>query len=122
MLIKRLAVPFEGYWALPGGRTENGETAEQTMMREVKEETGLDVELAQKIGEYDERGIQAGLEYDYHATCFLVKPVGEKIRIQKSEVKEAKLFKIVDIPQELAFEHSRMIKDYVSLKKSGFLK
>jgi 8-oxo-dGTP diphosphatase len=121
-LIKRLTVPFKGYWALPGGRMEPGETAEQTMMREVREETGLRVETVCMIGEYDERGVQAGLEYDYYATCFLVRPIGKEIRIQESEVAKAKMFKISDIPEKMAFEHSRMIKDFIIFKKSGLSK
>jgi len=76
LLIKRDTVPFKGYWALPGGRAEPGETVEQTIVREVKEETGLDVAIIRKIGEYHEQGIQDGVEYDYFPACFLVKGVG----------------------------------------------
>ena len=36
LLIKRATVPFMGYWALPGGRVDTGETVEQTVVREVK--------------------------------------------------------------------------------------
>jgi 8-oxo-dGTP diphosphatase len=52
LLIKRRTPPFKGYWALPGGRVDPGETVEQTIVREVKEETGLDVTIVRKIGEY----------------------------------------------------------------------
>ncbi len=33
---------YAGYWACPGGRAEHGETAEQNVIREVKEEVNLD--------------------------------------------------------------------------------
>jgi ADP-ribose pyrophosphatase YjhB (NUDIX family) len=41
-----------GNWALPGGIMEVGETLEQCVIREVKEETGLDVELTGLLGIY----------------------------------------------------------------------
>jgi 8-oxo-dGTP pyrophosphatase MutT (NUDIX family) len=41
-----------GYWGLPGGSIETGETAEQTCVREVKEETGYDVAVTRLIGVY----------------------------------------------------------------------
>jgi 8-oxo-dGTP diphosphatase len=54
LLIKRSTPPFVGYWALPGGRVDHGETVEQTIVREVKEETGLDITIMRKVGEYHE--------------------------------------------------------------------
>jgi 8-oxo-dGTP diphosphatase len=60
LLVKRCTVPFRGYWALPGGRVDPGETVEQTIVREVEEETGLDVIVVSKIGEYHEQGVQGG--------------------------------------------------------------
>lgn len=113
LLIKRSTSPFVGYWALPGGRSEPGETAEQTIVREVKEETGLDIAVISKIGEYHEQGVQAGLEYDYYATCFLTKPVGGEIKGQESEISDIQLFSLDNLPKALAFEHAQMIKDYV---------
>ena len=76
LLIKRATVPFRGYWALPGGKVDAGETVEETVVREVKEETGIEVEIVEKIGEYHENGVQDGVGYDYYPACFLVKPVG----------------------------------------------
>src|SRR4029077_16628277 len=39
-------------WGLPGGRHEPGESIEETAIREAKEETNLDVELGELIGQY----------------------------------------------------------------------
>lgn len=114
LLIKRRTVPFRGFWALPGGRVDPGETVEQTIVREVKEETGLDVEIAGKIGEYHEQGVQDGVEYDYYPTCFLVNVVGGEIKRQESEIEEIKLFSLNEVPETLAFEHAQMIKDYLA--------
>ena len=118
LLIKRSTVPFKGYWALPGGRVDPGETVEQTIVREVKEETGLAVAVVSKIGEYHEQGIQDGVEYDYYPTCFLVKTVGGEIKKQESEIEEIKLFSLNKTPEALAFEHANMIKDYVTLHEA----
>jgi 8-oxo-dGTP diphosphatase len=113
LLIKRGTVPFKGYWALPGGRAEQGETVENTIVREVKEETGLDVEVVRKIGEYHERGTKDGVDYDYHPACFLVKVIGGEMRRQLSEIREIRLFHLDEIPQDLAFVHNQMIRDYL---------
>ena len=117
LLIKRNTIPFKGYWALPGGRMEQGETIEQTIVREVKEETGLDVTIVRKVGEYVEKGVKDDVDYEYYPTCFVVKPAGGEIRKQESEIQEIKLFTLSELPKPLAFEHDQMMKDYI---KSGF--
>jgi 8-oxo-dGTP diphosphatase len=113
LLVKRNTRPFVGYWALPGGRMDPGETVEQTIVREVKEETGLDVSIVRKIGEYVEKGIKDDVDYEYYPTCFLVRAVGGEIRRQESEIQQIKAFPLDELPMPLAFEHDQMIKDYV---------
>jgi 8-oxo-dGTP diphosphatase len=118
LLIKRDTVPFKGYWALPGGRMDPGETIEQTIIREVKEETGLNVTIVSRVGEYVEKGVKDDVEYEYYPTCFEVKPVGGEIKKQDSEIQEIRLFSLNALPDQLAFEHSLMIKDYVKNQKN----
>lgn len=117
MLVKRGTVPFRGYWALPGGRVEQGESIEEAVIREVKEETGLQVEIVRKIGEYHEFGVQGGIEYDYYPACFLVKPIKGDVQKQETEIQEIKLFDLGHVPEKLAFVHSDMISDYVVMSK-----
>ena len=117
LLIKRNTKPFKGYWALPGGRMDPGETIEQTIVREVKEETGLDVAIMRKIGEYVEKGLKDEVEYEYYPTCFLVKPVAGELKKQDSEILEIKLFSLNELPTPLAFEHDQMVRDYLKVRK-----
>jgi ADP-ribose pyrophosphatase YjhB (NUDIX family) len=117
LLIKRSTPPFVGFWALPGGRSEADEKPEQTVVREVKEETGLNVQVIHKVGEYREQGTQGGYEYDYYPTCFIVKPIGGALKKQEGEIAEIKYFGLDSLPKVLAFEHGKMIKDFVAQEK-----
>lgn len=50
LLIRRGREPGQGCWSLPGGRVEPGESDEQAVVREVLEETGLEVTVGAHIG------------------------------------------------------------------------
>ena len=51
LLLKRNINPLKGFWALPGGHIELGETPKQAAMRELREETGIAVAQNDLLGE-----------------------------------------------------------------------
>ncbi len=53
LIAERAGGPRKGYWSLPGGKIEPGETAAEAVAREIREETGLDVELSGFLDVHD---------------------------------------------------------------------
>jgi 8-oxo-dGTP diphosphatase len=65
LLVKRARPPLAGRWLVPGGRVEAGETLAAAVVREVREETGLDV-LPRAVVLVLDRIERTGAVLDYH--------------------------------------------------------
>jgi ADP-ribose pyrophosphatase YjhB (NUDIX family) len=83
-------------WELPGGGMEAGETPVQTVIREVREETGLLVECIELLGRYTRQGFRA-----HCALVYLCQPVGGHLRPHSSEVRRVRYFPCNALPRGL---------------------
>ncbi len=68
LLIRRAKAPNAGKWSLPGGHQELGETVRETAAREVREETGLEVTVAEFLDVIDAIGPDGKGGTAYHYT------------------------------------------------------
>ncbi|MFD7412897.1 NUDIX domain-containing protein [Kitasatospora purpeofusca] len=80
-------------WALPGGGHDIGESVADTVVREVREETGIDVEVDSVVGLYTDPGhvmaYDDGEVRQQFSICFRARPVGGELRTS-SESKEVR--------------------------------
>lgn len=82
LLVERASEPLKGYWSLPGGLVETGETLDQAVRREVLEETGLRIKPTKLFGVFERilRDGQGRVEYHYLLADYLCKVEGGRLR------------------------------------------
>ena len=49
LLVKRKNPPYPNEWAIPGGKVRYGETLKQAVAREIREETGIDIDVMEPV-------------------------------------------------------------------------
>ena len=111
LLTRRSIPPFEGQWCLPGGHIDRFEAARSAVIREFKEETGLDFE-ARFYRYFDEiipqREIHAVvLAFEGTGTGDLVPSEGEVSEIAWFPLEEARAL-------PLAFRHGEILEAYAA--------
>lgn len=74
-MVRRAHEPAKGLWSLPGGRVEKGEYIADAIKREVKEETGLDVDVRDLVGIFEVTG-EAEWNPHYVILDYAAVPIG----------------------------------------------
>lgn len=115
LLEKRGNEPGRGQWSIPGGLVELGESTEQTLVREVKEETGLEVESAGLIDVVgnavrDEAG---KIKYHFVIIDYLTKIKGGTLKAGT----DAEELKWVDLAEVERLDLTRTFREFFTRNK-----
>ena len=113
-------------WCLPGGGMEPGESASEACIREVEEETGLQVEIKRLIGVYTTSHelimYRDGNKIQLVALCFEAEIVGGELRLS-CETTEYGYFSYQEIQElDLLLNHMQRIKDAYSEEMTTFIR
>jgi 8-oxo-dGTP diphosphatase len=113
VLIRRRHPPLG--WALPGGFVDDRERAEDAARREMREETGLDVELVELLGVYsdpdrDPRGHTV-------SSVFIGRAAGTPRGAD--DAAEADVFTEATLPSPIVFDHPTIVADYFRYRRTG---
>ncbi len=109
VLIERKNPPYGV--ALPGGFVEVGEKVEEALVREMKEETSLDVEIIRLFNIYSDP--KRDPRFHTVSCTFVCKAYGSPKG--GDDAKEAKIYKLEDIPfEKLSFDHPKILRDFLN--------
>ncbi|MEU6482944.1 NUDIX domain-containing protein [Streptomyces sp. NPDC046887] len=104
LLLKHRMWPPDRPWGLPTGYAVKGEEFPLTIVREVKEETGLDVKPGRLVSLNS--GYRLRVEVAYEALH-----TGGELKIDGFEILEAQWFSVDSLPEGMQDSHRRLIED-----------
>lgn len=114
LLIQQL----EGIWGFPKGHMEVGETEVETALREVKEETNLDVEINENK-RYTVEYITDRNTYK-EVVLFLAKKISGNEKYQESELTAMKWMNFDDAMKTITYDNTRKLFSNILKEKNGF--
>jgi 8-oxo-dGTP diphosphatase len=118
LMIKRKKDPFAGTYTLPGGNVDFGETTRDAIVREIKEETGIETKVIATLGMYDDP--KRDPRGHYVSMVYICAMAGGKEQIKPDEVEEIKWVPIDDLGKyTIGFDHLKMIKSYLAIIMLG---
>lgn len=116
LLVKRGNEPFKGKWALPGGFLNEDETAEECALRELKEETGLDLKPNQIYQVHTFTSLDRDPRGRTISICFSAFVDYEKVA-GGDDAAEAQWVSFADLP-DLAFDHEAMCETSLNFMRT----
>jgi len=116
LLARRAKEPYLGWWDIPGGFMEAGETPEEALAREVLEETGLRARAFRLLAIFpDTYGAEGAPTLNLH---YLVEvDAGEPC--PQSDVADLRWFGPDELPREIAFANGRQALDLWARQARG---
>jgi 8-oxo-dGTP pyrophosphatase MutT (NUDIX family) len=94
-------------WVFPKGTPDRGETIEQTALREVREESGLDVEIVRPIGTIDYWFAVPGERVHKIVHFFLMTPRGGDVSLHDHEYDDVRWVSVADARRMLTYDTYR---------------
>ena len=100
-------------WGFPGSAIEIGETPEMAAIREVKEETGLDVKVSGLIGIYTDYDMEYPNGDKAHSICIVyeLEMIGGQLKCDNLETVELKYFDLDETPELFCKQHEEIKND-----------
>lgn len=96
-------------WTLPKGTPKRGETTEETALREVEEETGLDVRITGPLQDIEYWFVQSGTRIHKTVHYFMMEPVGGDLDRHDHEFDQVRWIDFAEAAATLAFETERAL-------------
>jgi 8-oxo-dGTP pyrophosphatase MutT (NUDIX family) len=96
-------------WTLPKGTPDPGETLEETALREVAEETGLEVRIVDALASIAYTFVQGGTRIHKTVHYFLMEPTGGDLDRHDHEFERVRWIPFADAPALLTFETERAL-------------
>ncbi|MGW5572161.1 NUDIX hydrolase [Nocardia thailandica] len=98
-------------WSLPKGHIEEGETSEQTAIREVAEETGINGEVVAELGSIDYWFVTEGRRVHKTVHHFLLRSLGGELSDADVEVTQVAWVPLSELDSRLAYADERRLAE-----------
>jgi 8-oxo-dGTP pyrophosphatase MutT (NUDIX family) len=98
-----------GTWTLPKGTPKAGESTEETALREVEEETGLEVRIVRPLPSIEYSFVQRGTRIHKTVHYFLMEPVGGDLAKHDHEFERVRWVRFEDADSLLTFDTERAL-------------